>query len=66
VKTSLLSAAQFGNENYFTVGTLILAANATSLQLTRFWQQMLIRCNQLDFGSESRFRCRQHNFGSEC
>jgi hypothetical protein len=66
VKTGLLSAAQFSNENYFAAGTLILATNATSLQLTRFWQRMLIHCSQLDFGSESRFRCRQHNFGSEC
>jgi len=65
-KIGSLPAAQFGSENCFVAGTSILEANATSLQPTRFWQWMLIRCRQLDFESESRLRCRQHTFGSKC
>jgi len=64
-KTGSLLARQFGSENCFAAGTTISAANATSLQPIRFWQRMLVRYKQLDFGSESHFRCSQHNFGSE-
>jgi hypothetical protein len=36
VKTCSLQAAQFGSENWFASGAIISAANATSLQPTRF------------------------------
>jgi len=64
-KTSSLSAAQFSSENCFAVVITISKANATSLQPTRLWQRMLIRCRQLDFGNKSHFCYKQHNFDSE-
>jgi len=36
VKTCSLQAAQFDSENWFASGAIISAANATSLQPTRF------------------------------
>jgi len=66
VKTVSLQAPHNSTVNHkFVVDITLLTTNANSVQRTHFWQRMLIRCRQLNFGSKSQIRCKTYTFNNE-